>query len=123
MKRINNEKSLENEVKNFDLKEAFVLWQKESKNKTFYLNGKDDEGNYLKGFINNEKDSKKPKIKVYFQNEKGDINEEACVLWETTSRTGNIYLSGYTTDKQKIIAFYSNNKNSNIPYITAYYKD
>ena len=123
MKRINNEKSLENEVKNFDLKEAFVLWQKESKNKTFYLNGKDDEGNYLKGFINNEKDSKKPKIKVYFQNEKGDIKEEACVLWETTSRTGNIYLSGYTTDKQKIIAFYSNNKNSNIPYITAYFKD
>lgn len=123
MKRINNEKPLENEVKNFDLKEAFVLWQKESKNKTLYLNGKDDEGNYLKGFINNEKNSKKPKIKVYFQNEKGDIKEEACVLWETSSKNGNKYLSGYTTDKQKIIAFYSNNKNLNVPYITAYYKD
>ena len=50
--------------------EIASLWATLGKNKKdySYLTGKDDDKNRLVGFYGNEKDIKKPYIKVYFQN-------------------------------------------------------
>lgn len=119
----------EKEVKKgeFDLKESFVLWKEKAKSGTDYLKGYGLEGKIkLVGFYNtNKKNPKEPDIRIYNINDEGKQDKEVCDLWETVSKNEKRYLTGSTDDKEKIIAFYTEeqNKEGTRPYIRAYYKN
>ena len=126
-------KEQEKEVKKgeFDLKESFVLWKQKSKQGTDYLKGvtalDEHENNIgLVVFYNtNKKNPKEPDIRIYSLNDEGNQDKEVCDLWETVSKNKKRYLTGSTDDKEKIIAFYTEeqNKEGTRPYIRAYYKN
>lgn len=114
------------ETKEFNLKEAFALWKTESKTGKNYLTGHDLNKNSLIGFTTNnftKKSENQPDVKVYYTKEDGSLDGEACALWINTSKNGKIYLSGYTNDKENIIAFYGDGKNEKAPFIKAYFKE
>lgn len=122
-------KEQEKEVKKgeFDLKESFVLWKEKAKSETDYLKGNILENSIrLVGFYNtNKKNPKEPDIRIYSLNDEGNQDKEVCDLWETVSKNEKRYLTGSTDDKEKIIAFYTEeqNKEGTRPYIRAYYKN
>lgn len=110
---------------NSDLKEAFALWEKKKGDKV-YFTGKtsgDDPIN-LVAFVNtNKKTEKQPDINVYESGEAGDKKPELATLWKNTSKAGKVYYSGYTNDKEKIIAFVNGNTaEGKYPAIRVYYK-
>ena len=110
---------------NSDLKEAFALWEKKKGEKVYYT-GKtsgDDPIN-LVAFINvDKKNEKQPDITVYESGEKDDKKPELASLWQNTSKAGKTYFSGYTNDKEKIIAFVNGNTaEGKYPAIRVYYK-
>lgn len=122
-------KNNESEVKQeFNLKEAFVLWKKESKAGNDYLNGflVDENGNkvFLNGFFNtNKKNPKEPDIRVVTSVAEGEESIEVASLWENVSEgKGTRYLTGSTNDKEKLVGFYGKEVESR-PYIRAYYKE
>lgn len=110
---------------NSDLKEAFALWEKKKGEKVYYT-GKtsgDDPIN-LVAFVNsNKKNEKQPDINIYESGEKDDKKPELASLWKNTSKAGKTYYSGYTNDKEKIIAFINGNTaDGKYPAIRVYYK-
>lgn len=114
----------------FNLKEAFVLWKDTAKSGTNYLKGSiiDEKENKtsLVGYFNtNKKNPKEPDVRIYCINEEGKQDKEVCDLWETVSKTEKRYLTGIDDDKERIIAFYTEeqNKEGTRPYIRAYYKN
>lgn len=111
------------EKEKFNLDEACVLWKNTSKEGVLYLKGHDFNNNRVIGFINNENNEKLPKIKIYSLKDNGDTDKEVITLWETKSKQDKVYLSGYTDDKEKVIAFYGDEKNENTPYIKVYFKE
>lgn len=114
------------EVKEFNLPEAFVLWENTSKAGMKYLSGNTSEELHTKlvGFYNtNKKNPKEPDVRIYDIDSEGNQGNEVCSLWENISKNETRYLTGSTNEQEKIIAFYNNvEENPSRPYIRAYYK-
>ena len=109
--------------KEFDLQEACVLWLQTSKKGVQYLKGRDLNGNKIIGYFNETTNDKQPKIKIYSLDDNGDKDKEIVTLWITESLKKNKYLSGYTDEKEDVIAFYNDTKNEKLPYLRVYFKD
>ena len=111
---------------NSDLKEAFALWEKKKGDRVYYT-GKTSGDNpvNLVAFVNtNKKNEKQPDINVYESGEKDEKKPELATLWKNTSKAGKSYYSGYTNDKEKIIAFINGNTaGGKYPAIRVYYKN
>lgn len=109
----------------FDLEEAFVLWKNNSKNGKEYLSGKTSNtcgDNEIVGFFNTEKKNEKsPDIQIY-KRENEEL-KEICALWNSVSKRGITYLTGSTSENEKIVAYYYNSNNEKAPYIRGYFKD
>lgn len=110
---------------NSDLKEAFALWEKKKGDRVYYT-GKTSGDNpvNLVAFVNTDKkNEKQPDINVYESGEKDEKKPELATLWKNTSKAGKTYYSGYTNDKEKIIAFINGNTaEGKYPAIRVYYK-
>ena len=111
------------EKKEFDLQEACVLWLHTSKNGKEYLKGHDLNRNNVVGYFNIKENEKQPTIRVYSLDKENKIDSEIITLWETESLNKSTYLSGYTDENEKVIAFYGNKEDLNRPYIRVYFKD
>ena len=127
MRKEIKEKELQKEVQKTELEEAFVLWRNEAKSGASYLKGHTPEkvlgGIGLVAYFNSKKrNPKEPDIRVYSLDSEGKQDKEVCSLWENVSKNGNRYLTGTTDDKEKIIGFYNDTKESNRPYIRSYFK-
>ena len=124
MKKVTETKT---ERKEFNLEEAFVLWQNESKNKTMYLSGFTSEKlgkKKLLGYFNTKKNNpKEPDIRVYELDSEGKQGKEVVALWESISKQNVRYLTGTTDEKEKLIAFYGNEHEEKRPYIRAYFQE
>lgn len=111
---------------NSDLKEAFALWEKKKGDRVYYT-GKTSGDNpvNLVAFVNTDKkNEKQPDINVYESGEKDEKKPELATLWKNTSKAGKSYYSGYTNDKEKIIAFINGNTaEGKYPAIRVYYKN
>ena len=110
---------------NQDLKEAFALWEKK-KGEYLYYSGKtsgDESINLVAFIVKDKKNPKQPDIQIYEQAEKGAEKREVATLWKNTSKAGKDYYSGFTNEKEKIIAFINEDtKGGKYPSIRAYYK-
>lgn len=122
MKYVKNETKTEEKEK-FDLQECFTLWKNTSKEGNVYLTGYDYNKNRIIGFYNKKLNDKQPTIRVYGVDEEGKTTQEEIItLWDTTFKTsGKAGLSGYTNEKEGIIAFYGDEKNTKRPYIRGYF--
>lgn len=110
---------------NENLKDAFALWEKKKGDKVYYT-GKTagDKPINLVAFVNTDKkNEKQPDLNVYESGEKGDKKPELASLWKNTSKAGKEYYSGYTNEKEKLIAFINGNTDEGkYPAIRVYYK-
>lgn len=108
-----------------ELESAFSLWENVGKNKKEYLTGIDCNDHKLLGFYNTDKrNEKEPDIKVYELNDKNEIGVNVASLWKNESKDKQVkYLSGVTSDNEKIVAFYNDDTSNNKPLIRAYFKD
>jgi hypothetical protein len=122
MKYVKNETKKEEKEK-FDLKECFVLWLNTSKEGNKYLTGYDFNNNKIMGFFNKKANDKQPSVRIYGLDDEGKITkEEIIVLWDTKFKTsGKDGLNGYTNEKEGIIAFYGDEKDTKRPYIKGYF--
>lgn len=109
-------KKEENKKEKFDLNECFTLWLNTSKEGNKYLTGYDFNKNRIIGF-------KQPSIRIFGVDEEGKTtSEEIITLWDTTFKTsGKSGLSGYTNEKEGIIAFYGDENYTKRPYIKGYF--
>lgn len=110
-----------------DLKEAFVLWKNKGTNSE-YLSGFTtfDENKKVKliGFINStKKNPNEPDFRIYYTDEKGAKTDLAVSLWENVGKNDSRYLTGSTSDDEKIVAFYGKEHQEARPFIRAYFKD
>lgn len=127
MRTVNEKEVKTNETgvkQEFNLKEAFVLWKNESKNKTEYLRGfTSDKKVKLVGFFNtNKKNPKEPDVRVYVTDNEGkDI--EVASLWESITKNNKRILTGSTNENEKLVAFYGKEHQEMRPYIRAYYRE
>lgn len=110
---------------NNDLKEAFALWEHKKGDLTYYT-GKtsgDDPISIVAFVETSKKNPKQPDVRVYEQVEKGEERQEIASLWQNESKVGNTYYSGYTNEKERVIAFINKDtKEGKYPSIRAYYK-
>lgn len=110
---------------NSDLKEAFALWEKKKGNNVYY-SGKTagDEAINVVAFITETKKSEKqPDMNIYESTDKGEERVQLATLWKNTSKAGKTYYSGYTNEKEKLIAFINGDtKDGKYPSIRVYYK-
>jgi hypothetical protein len=119
------------EKKGFDLKEAFVLWRKQSKVGKDYLTGfvSKDQNVKLVGYFNTDKKNpKEPDVRVYqsIKNEDGTYSKsekEVASLWIETSKNENQYYTGLTDENERLIAFVGDVNKELRPYIRAYFKE
>ena len=116
-------KEEENKKEKFDLQECFTLWLNTSKKGNKYLSGYDFNKNRVMGFYNKKANDKQPSIRIYGVDDEGKITkEEIITLWDTTFKTsGKAGLSGYTNEKERIIAFYGDEADTKHPYIRGYF--
>lgn len=104
--------------------ECFVLWKQISKTTNYeYLTGHDLHGRKLVGFYSPEKKNpKEPDIRVYLSVEKGKESVQVASLWENLSKNDKRYLTGTTTDNEKLRGFYSDEpENTKKPLIRVYF--
>ena len=116
-------KKEENKKEKFDLNECFTLWLNTSKEGNKYLTGYDFNKNRIIGFYNKKANDKQPSIRIFGVDEEGKTTkEEIITLWDTTFKTsGKDGLSGYTNEKEGIIAFYGDENDTKHPYIRGYF--
>lgn len=117
-------KEVKKEVKQ-EMEQAFSLWKNQSKNGTEYYTGTDCNEHKLIGFVNGSKrNEKEPDVNVYELNEENKQGDKVCSLWKNTSKDGKTnYLSGVTSDDERIVAFYNDDTSNNKPFIRAYFKN
>lgn len=122
MKYVKKEEK-ETKKEKFDLQECFVLWLNTSKEGNKYLSGYDFNKNRVIGFYNKKLKDNQPSIRLYGVDEEGKITaEEIITLWDTKFKTsGKDGLSGYTNEKENIIAFYGDEDDTKHPYIKGYF--
>lgn len=123
MRYTKTETKEENKKEKFDLNECFTLWLNTSKEGNKYLTGYDFNHNRIIGFYNRKQTDKQPSIRIYGVDEEGKTTQEEIItLWDTTFKTsGKAGLSGYTNEKENIIAFYGDEKDTKRPYIKGYF--
>ncbi len=116
-------KETETKKEKFDLNECFTLWLNTSKEGNKYLTGYDFNKNRIIGFYNKKANDKQPSIRIYGVDEEGKTTQEEIItLWDTTFKTsGKDGLSGYTNEKENIIAFYGDETDTKRPYIKGYF--
>ena len=112
-------------VEKKELEQAFALWNKTDKKRKIYYTGNDCNNHKLIGFNNeNKRNDKEPDIRVYEldkENKKGDL---VCSLWNNESKDKKtLYLTGLTSDNEKIVAFFNSDLKNNQPVIRAYFKN
>ena len=75
------------------------------------------------GFFNKKLKENQPSVRIYGLDDEGKITkEEIIVLWDTKFKTsGKAGLNGYTNEKEGIIAFYGDEKDTKRPYIKGYF--
>ena len=106
------------------LEEAFVLWKNKAKSGLEYLSGKDLNDKKLVAFFNTKKENpKEPDIRIYNTDEKGSRKDEVAVLWENIDKKDEKYLTGSTTEKEKLVAWYGKENEEKRPYVRAYFQD
>ena len=115
-----------NEVKEKEqLIEVMALWLARSKNNTEYLNGfmsKKYNNAKIRGFFNgNKKNPKEPDVKIYNLTAEGTLDIEVATLWNNLSKDEKQYLTGYTDDKERLVAFYGDKEDTKHPYIKVYF--
>lgn len=122
MKYVKNETKEEKKEK-FDLQECFTLWLNTSKEGNKYLTGYDFNKNRIIGFYNRKVSEKQPVIRIYGVDDEGKTtSEEIITLWATKFKTsGKDGLSGYTNEKENLIAFYGDENDTKHPYIKGYF--
>lgn len=122
--RTTKKKEETKEVKKSELQECVVLWLRESKAGKQYLAGHDFNNNNVLAYFNETTNEKQPFIRVFALDENNKKSDEIITLWRATSLKGENYLSGYTDEQEKVIGFYTNNKeNEKLPYVRIYFKD
>ena len=116
-------KKEENKKEKFDLNECFTLWLNTSKEGNKYLTGYDFNKNRIIGFYNRKVKDTQPVIRIYGLDDEGKTTQEEIItLWDTTFKTsGKTGLSGYTNEKEGIIAFYGDENDTKRPYIKGYF--
>lgn len=122
MKYTKSETKKEEKKEKFDLQECFTLWLNTSKEGNKYLTGYDFNKNRIIGFYNKKANDKQPSIRIYGVDDEGKMSEEIITLWDTKFKTsGKAGLSGYTNEKENLIAFYGDEEDSKRPYIKGYF--
>lgn len=118
-------KKVEKEEVKKQLEEAFALWKNTGKKGNDYLTGNDCNNHKLVGFYNKEKrNEKEPDIRIYELDSENKIGQSVCSLWNNESKDKKTkYLTGITSDNEKIVAFFNSNCTNNQPIIRAYFKD
>lgn len=112
----------ETKKEKFDLNECFTLWSNTSKEGNKYLTGYDFNKNRIIAFYNKKANEKQPSIRIYGVDDEGKMTDEIITLWDTTFKTsGKSGLSGYTNEKENIIAFYGDDETGKKPYIKGYF--
>lgn len=110
---------------NQELKEAFALWERKKGEKVYY-SGKtsgDSPINLVAFIATFKKNPNQPDVQIYEQAEKGQDKQEVASLWQHTSKSGKLYYSGTTNEKEKLIAFINQDtKGGKYPTIRAYFK-
>ena len=116
-------KKEETKKEKFDLNECFTLWLNTSKEGNKYLTGYDFNKNRIIGFYNRKVKETQPVIRIYGVDDEGKTTQEEIItLWDTTFKTsGKTGLSGYTNEKEGIIAFYGDENDTKRPYIKGYF--
>lgn len=114
------------EKKEFNLKEAFVLWKNESKKTpgTYYLAGfvANDEKTKLKGFFNtNKKNPKEPDIRVYTEVDTKLV--EVASLWTNIDKNEKKYVTGTTDENEKLVGWFGQENQEMRPFIRCYYEN
>lgn len=111
------------ETKKDELKECLALWERNSKSGNLYYTGTDKENNKYIGFITKSDNEKAPYLNIYLQKENQDKFEDSvAVLWKNISKEGNEYLSGHDNENKKLVGFFDETPDSNVPAIRIYYK-
>ena len=112
----------ETKKEKFDLNECFTLWSNTSKEGNKYLTGYDFNKNRIIAFYNKKSNDKQPSIRIYGVDDEGKMSNEIITLWDTTFKTsGKSGLSGYTNEKENIIAFYGDDETGKKPFIKGYF--
>lgn len=114
-----------------EMKEAFVLWRKESQKGTHYLTGfatvNGKKINLIGYFNSNKKNPKEPDVRVYESIKNGDgtyskSEKEIASLWEEVTKNNKRILKGTTNDNERLVCFYGDVNKEARPYIRAYYE-
>jgi uncharacterized protein (DUF736 family) len=115
--------TVKEEKKEFDLKEAFVLWKNVSKSGKEYLAGfvNNEEKTKLKGFFNTDKKNpKEPDIRVYTE-----VNEklvEVASLWTNVDKNEKKYVTGSTDEHEKLVGWFGKENQEMRPFVRVYYE-
>jgi hypothetical protein len=111
------------EKKEFDLKEAFVLWKNVAKSGKEYLAGfvANEEKTKLKGFFNTDKKNpKEPDIRVY--TEVNDKLVEVASLWTNVDKKEQKYVTGSTDENEKLVGWFGKENQEMRPFVRVYYE-
>ena len=111
--------------KEFKLEQVFAMWKRVGKGGKAYFTGQHD-GKHIIGFFNTAKQNpKEPDIRIYHENEKGDIEKEPFVsLWCNVKDNNKKYLSG-KIDGKRVVGFINakaTDENKQ-PYFSVYWSD
>lgn len=110
--------------KEFDLEEAFALWDHVAKSGDHYLTGTIDNMKLICFYNKEKKNEKEPDYRVYIL-ENDEISKEAVAsLWRNISKSNKFYLSGKDNEDKKLVGFYNDNfvEFPNRPLIRVYYQ-
>ena len=118
-------KEIEIKKDEFDLEEAFVLWNHQAKSGADYLTGSVGEMKLIGFFNKTKKNEKEPDIRIYTIENDEISKEEVASLWRNVSKTGSYYLTGTDNENIKLVGFYNEKifEFPNRPLIRVYYKE
>ena len=118
-------KEIEIKKDEFDLEEAFVMWNHKAKSGIEYLTGSVGKMKLI-GFFNKEKkNEKEPDIRIYTIENDEISKEEVASLWNNLSKSKKYYLTGYDNENIKLLGFYNDSliEFPNRPYIRVYFRE
>lgn len=122
--------TVKEEKKEFDLKEAFVLWKNVSKSGKEYLSGfvnSDETFRLIAYFNTDKKNPKEPDIRVYQSIKKEDgtyskSEKEVASLWTNLDKKEKKYVTGSTDEHEKLVGWFGQENQEARPYLRVYYE-